>query len=166
MQPSTTEARRCYGPFLGHTYANIFPRRLRAMVLDSLLNPPVVIRGAAARFGNGISNMDRVLGRFASLCESVGPGRCALVGEGRVAARVQALLALLRRAPIPAPPAQPPGALTYGDVLLPMFAGSQDPGAGHSSAKISTRPPTPTARRWQRGVERLSPVAERQPVTR
>ena len=54
---------------------------------------------------------------FLSLCESAGPARCALAGDGPVAPRVDQLLARLRRAPIPAPSADPPGELTYGDAL-------------------------------------------------
>ena len=48
-----------YGTFLGETYANMFPRRVRAMVLDGVVDPRVVVSGAAARFANTVVAMDQ-----------------------------------------------------------------------------------------------------------
>jgi pimeloyl-ACP methyl ester carboxylesterase len=118
-----------YGTFLGQTYASLFPRRVRAMALDGLVDPRIVMQGAEARFGNTVVAMDRGLDWFASRCEAAGPARCALAGAGPVAARVGRLLARLRRGPIPAPAAQPPGALRYGDVLTALFANLTNPAA-------------------------------------
>jgi pimeloyl-ACP methyl ester carboxylesterase len=81
-----------YGAFLGETYANMFPRRVRAMVLDGVVDPRVVISGAAARFANTIAAMDSGLGAFEALCQRAGPSRCALAGRGPVARRVAGLL--------------------------------------------------------------------------
>lgn len=55
-----------------------------------------------------------------ALCEAAGPDGCALAGQGPVAPRVERLLARLRRAPIPAPSATPPGELTYGEALTAL----------------------------------------------
>jgi pimeloyl-ACP methyl ester carboxylesterase len=119
-----------YGTFLGQIYANMFPGRVRAMVLDGLVDPRVVIKGAAARFSNiPVSGMDRGLAAFESLCQVAGPQRCALAGSGAVAPRVAGLLARLRRAPIPAPEAAPPGALSYGDLSAVLFATVTSPAA-------------------------------------
>ena len=118
-----------YGTFLGQTYANMFPQRVRAMVLDGLVDPRLVIRGAAARFSNTVVAMDRGLRWFESLCQRAGPARCALAGRDPVAARVAQLRARLRRAPIPAPTAKPRGALTYSDLSTVLFASLTNPAA-------------------------------------
>ena len=118
-----------YGTFLGETYASMFPRRVRAMVLDGLVDPRTVIRGAEARFSNTVAAMDRGLLAFESACQRAGPSRCALASRGDVAPRVARLLARLRRAPIPAPDASPPGALSYGDLSAVLFASLTNPAA-------------------------------------
>jgi pimeloyl-ACP methyl ester carboxylesterase len=118
-----------YGTFLGETYANMFPGRVRAMALDGVVDPQTVISGAAARFANTIAGMDDGLRAFESLCQRAGPRRCALAGRGSVARRVAGLLARLRRSPIPAPTARPAGALGYGDLAAVLFASLASPAA-------------------------------------
>jgi pimeloyl-ACP methyl ester carboxylesterase len=118
-----------YGTFLGQTYANRWPRRVRAMVLDAVVDAAVYVRGREASLENIVRPSDEVFDRFQSLCESVGPERCALAGRGPVAARVSALLEGLRRAPIPAPGASPPGVLTYGEALTAIFPLLRGPGS-------------------------------------
>lgn len=118
-----------YGTFLGETYANMFPRRVRAMALDGLVDPRIVIRGAEARFSNTVAAMDRGLLVFEAACRHAGPARCALAGHGAIRPRVAGLLARLRRAPIPAPDASPPGPLSYGDLSAALFASLTNPAA-------------------------------------
>jgi pimeloyl-ACP methyl ester carboxylesterase len=118
-----------YGTFLGETYANMFPHRVRAMVLDGVVDPRTVISGTAARFANTIATMDKGLRAFESLCQRAGPRRCALAGHGPVAQRVTGLLARVRRSPIPAPNARPAGALSYGDLAAVLFASLASPAA-------------------------------------
>ncbi len=118
-----------YGTFLGETYANMYPGRVRAMVFDGVVDPRSVIHGAAARFANTVSAMDQGLHRLESTCQSAGPARCALARDGPVAARLAGLLEWLQRAPIPAPAAHPRGALSYGDVLVDLFATLTNPAA-------------------------------------
>jgi pimeloyl-ACP methyl ester carboxylesterase len=105
------------GTFIGQTYANMFPRRVRAMVLDGVLDPVHYTKGTQANYVHELRYTDRAFAGFLSQCESAGPSRCALAGRGPVAPRVDALLAQLRQAPIPAPSASPAGKLTYGDAL-------------------------------------------------
>jgi hypothetical protein len=50
------------------------------------------------------------------LCGAAGPDRCALAGHGPVAPRVNRL----RHHPLPAPSADPPGELTYGEALTTL----------------------------------------------
>jgi pimeloyl-ACP methyl ester carboxylesterase len=111
-----------WGTFIGQTYANMFPRRVRAMVIDGVVDPVPFTKGAAPAIANLVGDSDRVLGELASVCQDAGPARCALAGHGPVAPRVDQLLARVRRGPLPAPSANPPGALTYGDVMAALFS--------------------------------------------
>jgi pimeloyl-ACP methyl ester carboxylesterase len=84
------------GTLIGLTYANLFPRRVRAMVLDGLEDPPPV--PAAVRCGRAgplRARRSRHLG-----------GRAGQGGAGAAAA-----------APDPSPSATPPGELTYCEAL-------------------------------------------------
>ena len=101
------------GTLMGQTYANMFPGRVRAMALDGIVDPIVYRHGLAAALATGLTDTDLVWSKFLSLCEAAGPDRCALAGHGPVAARVDAFLARLRRAPIDTAA----GPLTYGELL-------------------------------------------------
>lgn len=117
-----------YGTFLGQTYANMFPRRVRGMLLDGMVDPVAWTRGAEARAANGVAPTDAVFAKFEALCQSAEAERCALAGHGHsVAHRVKRLFARVRRGAIPAPAADPPGTLTYADLLLALFAPLRDP---------------------------------------
>jgi pimeloyl-ACP methyl ester carboxylesterase len=115
------------GTFLGQVYANLFARRVRAMVLDGVVDPVAWTAGAEAAIANLRGDTDLVFEKFQSLCQSAGPALCALAGEGPAAPRVQKLLERLRRAPIPAPSATPAGRLTYGDALTAITLGVDAP---------------------------------------
>jgi pimeloyl-ACP methyl ester carboxylesterase len=125
-----------YGTFLGQTYANMFPRRVRAMLLDGIVDPVRYSKGAEARAAGGVIGSDEVFDKFLSLCDKAGPERCALTRRSRPAAeRVRQLFARLRRAPIPAPAARPPGELSYGDLLLSQFSPMRNPALWPQDAK-------------------------------
>ncbi len=110
-----------YGTFIGETYANMFPRRVRAMVINGVINPVPFTTSAQASVASTGADFDLVFAKLQSLCQRVGPARCALAGHGPVRARVGRLLARLRRGPIPAPSAPAPHRLSYGDLLMYMF---------------------------------------------
>jgi pimeloyl-ACP methyl ester carboxylesterase len=115
-----------YGTYLGQTYANMFPNRVRAMLLDGVVSAPAYSKGAESRTANFSGAADEVFDRFLTLCENAGPKRCALAG-GRYtpAQRWKRLLARIKRRPIPAPGANgtelSPHQLTYGDLLASQF---------------------------------------------
>ena len=105
------------GSFLGETYANLFPHRVRAMALDGVEDPVSYTADLATVLANILSSTDQVFHEFLRLCEQVGPARCALAGHGPVDKRVEGMLRQMRHHPIPAPSAEPPGELTYGEAL-------------------------------------------------
>lgn len=57
-----------YGSFLGQTYANLFPQRVRAMVLDGIVDPVAYTAGAEERVANTLADAARVFDEFARLC--------------------------------------------------------------------------------------------------
>jgi pimeloyl-ACP methyl ester carboxylesterase len=121
-----------YGTYLGQTYANMFPGRVRAMLLDGVVDQVSWAKSAEARLAKIVTPTDEVFDKFLSLCESAGPERCALAGGRHTAAeRVKRLFARMKRAPISAPAAIPPGStrdtLSYGDLLLSQFEAPRDP---------------------------------------
>ena len=105
------------GSFLGETYANLFPHRVRAMALDGVEDPVSFAADLATLLASILSSTDQVFHEFLALCERVGPASCALAGHGPVEQRVETMLQQLRHQPIPAPSAEPPGELTYGEAL-------------------------------------------------
>jgi pimeloyl-ACP methyl ester carboxylesterase len=108
-----------YGSFLGQTYANMFPGRVRAMMLDGIVDQRAWVQSAEARSAATVAPSDEVFKQFLTLCQSAGHARCALAGHPETATqRVARLFRQARRAPIPAPHAHPSGRLSYSDLLL------------------------------------------------
>jgi pimeloyl-ACP methyl ester carboxylesterase len=115
-----------YGTLIGQTYANMFPERVRAIMLNGLIDATKDTRGAEARSASDASSADPVFAQFLSLCDGAGPERCALAGGRHTATeRFRRLVARTKRAPIPAPGVRPPLSspqeLSYGDLLLSQF---------------------------------------------
>jgi pimeloyl-ACP methyl ester carboxylesterase len=123
-----TYAGLSYGTFIGETYANLFPSKVRAMMLDAVIDPMTYTKGAEERFARSVGSADEVFTQFVALCQGAGPARCALANHpGTVAQRVAALFARAKKAPIPAPHAKPAGVLNYTDLLLTTFQPLRDP---------------------------------------
>jgi pimeloyl-ACP methyl ester carboxylesterase len=121
-----------YGTYLGQTYANMFPDRVRAMLLNGLVDPIRYSKSAEARVAMFASFAGEVFGKFLSLCENAGAERCALAGGARSPAeRWQRLVARLKRGPIPAPGARGTALsrpqLSYSDLLLSQFSPMRAP---------------------------------------
>ena len=118
-----------YGTLIGQVYANMFPQRVRAMMLDSLVDAVPYMADAETRAATDVSASDAVLDQFMTLCDDAGPKRCALAGHpGQTAAqRVDRLLHQAHEKPIPAPQSDPPGELSYSDLQLTSFSALRDP---------------------------------------
>lgn len=95
-----------YGSFLGVTYANLFPGRVGALVVDGVLDPIAWTRGRGLQaLTQPVSTRLRsdagaqaTLEEFFRLCDAAGPSGCAFAPDA--AARYAALTERLRAAPI------------------------------------------------------------------
>jgi pimeloyl-ACP methyl ester carboxylesterase len=125
-----------YGTVIGQVYANMFPEHVRAMVLDGVVDPVAYTTSAEARAANGTSSTDEVFAKFLETCDAAGPQRCALAGHGQTAAeRVAPLFERAKQGPIPAPDADPPGELTYSDLIISSFPALRSPSLWPDYAK-------------------------------
>ena len=109
-----------YGTFIGQVYANLYPRRVRAMALDGIADPIAAAGGTETALGAALVSTDEAFAQFLATCETAGPQQCALAGHGPVAPRVEAMFERLRHTPLPAPNATPPGTLSYNEALAPL----------------------------------------------
>jgi pimeloyl-ACP methyl ester carboxylesterase len=76
-----------YGTCLGQTYANMFPGRVRAMLLDGVVDPVPYSKNAETRVASQGSGSDEVFAQLLSVCQRAGPKRCALAGGRQTAAQ-------------------------------------------------------------------------------
>ena len=78
--PELTYVGLSYGTFLGQTYADMFPDRVRAMVIDSVVDAVQYSKSFEAYMASGVSGADPVFAELLSLCDRRGRERCALAG--------------------------------------------------------------------------------------
>lgn len=118
-----------YGTYLGATYANLFPGKVRAMVLDGNVDPVAWATGygnearqlgTALRLGQD-EGMAATLRAFLTLCGQAAPGACAFSAGSAAAteAKYQALLQRLRQQPLTI------GGQTYTYALVTADVGSE-----------------------------------------
>jgi len=98
-----------YGTYLGATYANLFPREVRAMVLDGNVAPtlwtnnndPHATLTVLQRVGQDVATAD-TLDAFLTLCGDATTKDCAFSAgtPARTHAKFTALLARLRKGPV------------------------------------------------------------------
>lgn len=95
-----------YGSMLGQTYANLFPDKFRALVIDGVLDPIAWTTGASGQQDLPFSTRLRsdqgaqdTLNEFFRLCHAGGDA-CPLAGGAGAEARYAALADMLRTAPI------------------------------------------------------------------
>ena len=156
-----------YGSYLGTTYANLFPDKVRALVLDGAVEPVQWASGHTTRqpvFLRQHSDLgsSRTLGAFLERCAAAGPRGCPFAVRHDPAAtrhRFQALLARLRAHPLPV--STPHGTVQisyattvsvvltslYGQVLwgpLSDALAHLDHGDGRPALELATPPPSPT----------------------
>ena len=85
-----------YGSYIGNTYANLFPRKVRALVIDGVLNPHLWSAGQQI-LSDRVATQE-VFDEFLRLCDEAGTD-CALGGPSGANARFQALADAIRAKP-------------------------------------------------------------------
>ena len=70
-----------YGTMIGQVYANLFPARVRAMMLNAVVNPTAWVKSAEVRAAAAAGPADAVFAQFVALCQ----------GAARLAARSPAI---------------------------------------------------------------------------
>ena len=124
-----------YGTFLGATYANLFPHRVRAMVLSSNVDPRSYVQGAG-RGGAFLNTFLRqrsdqgaakTLGAFLDLCGRASTSDCAFSAGSAAATRAKfaSLLARLRR--------HPPRGSSYAELVSSTILGLYNSTTGWSA---------------------------------
>jgi len=95
-----------YGTYLGATFANLFPNRVRALVLDGVVDAPAYTKGSrlSTTFVRQNSHLgsSETLGQFFRLCGLAGP-RCVLGAHGRPSLKFETLARRLLRRPLTLP---------------------------------------------------------------
>ena len=86
-----------YGSYIGNTYANLFPNRIRALVIDGVLDPRLWSSGW--QIASDRVNTAREFDEFLRLCDEAGAD-CALSGPEGAAARFDALADALKQEPL------------------------------------------------------------------
>ena len=89
-----------YGTFLGATYASLFPRRYRALVLDGALDPDAYINRPTDALLAQNAGFERALARFFQAC-ALDQAACLGFGGADPHAAFDALVASANEAPLP-----------------------------------------------------------------
>ena len=72
-----------YGTFLGQTYANMFPHRVRAMILDGVIDAVEFTKSVEADIAKSEADSDLVFEKFLALCQAAGPRNVHLQARAR-----------------------------------------------------------------------------------
>lgn len=121
-----------YGSYLGTTYANLFPGRVRALVVDAVLDPIAWSTGRGHRAQkkpfsvrlHSDEGAQRTLEEFLRLCDEAGDA-CAFSGDA--AARFAALAEQLRAEPVEIVEEGETFTFTYADLVGGMLGTLYDP---------------------------------------
>jgi pimeloyl-ACP methyl ester carboxylesterase len=106
-----------YGSYLGNTYANLFPQKVRALVIDGVLDPRLWSSGWQIR-SDRIATQEE-FDEFLRLCREAGE-QCAFSDGRRTAARWEALARAVKDEPVDL---GPDGLYTY-DFLISDAVGA------------------------------------------
>ena len=118
-----------YGSFLGVTYANLFPDKIRAMVLDGVVDPIAWTTGYDDEGYNlpvttrtlRDEGMQATLNEFLRLCDQVGVAQCSF--GNAAASKFDFLVSYLRTTPVHmVDPINGPFDLTYDRFIAAVFS--------------------------------------------
>ncbi|MCA2213105.1 alpha/beta hydrolase [Jidongwangia harbinensis] len=89
-----------YGTLIGATYANLFPDRVRAIILDGNVDPDQRTNQRLANKFDRAGGFELALRHFLAECDAAGPN-CAFAGNAR--AKLTAIQTRLRQGPVTLP---------------------------------------------------------------
>ena len=110
-----------YGTFLGSTYANLFPDRVRAFVLDGAIDPTLSFVDRTVQQAEGFAG---AFSRFLAYCAS--RPTCQFYNGGHPQAAYDALVAQIDRAPLPARATGDPRPVGPGEAFTAVVAALYD----------------------------------------
>ena len=109
-----------YGSYLGDTYANMFPDKVRALVIDGVLNPLIWTIGR--QISSDRVAVAAVADQFNRLCDeaaAINPAYCLMSGPQGAAATFAAVAEALKQTPF----VMPNGTLYTYDMLIAQTVG-------------------------------------------
>lgn len=115
-----------YGTLIGATYANMYPDKVRALILDGNVDPNLRLHsGVEYDRQRASGGFELALGEFLKRCEAAGAARCAFA-EGDTRARFDALRDHLRTTPVTLPDGSTVTLSTFtGQVANALYAQSR-----------------------------------------
>jgi pimeloyl-ACP methyl ester carboxylesterase len=145
-----------YGTYIGQLYANLFPDKVRAVVIDGVLDPVAWSTGRGTE-ANRLPVSSRLrsdvgaqatLEQFFALCDAAGRPRCSFAGSS--AARYAALAARLRAGPVEIGTPPDTYTVTYADFIVTtlssMYAPEAWPFLADALLDLETNMPAPRVR--------------------
>jgi pimeloyl-ACP methyl ester carboxylesterase len=122
-----------YGSYLGEVYANLFPDKVRALVVDGVVDPVAWSTGrgdeaatlpVSSRLGGDVGSQ-ATLEQFFALCEAAGRPQCSFAGDS--AGRFAAMAARFRSGPVEV--GTPPDTYTvsYADFIATTLSSMEAP---------------------------------------
>ncbi|MGK8465077.1 alpha/beta hydrolase [Nocardia cyriacigeorgica] len=118
-----------YASYLGQVYGALFPERVRALQLGSMIDPQRYTNDSVTALGDAAAGTEEVAAEFLRLCGTAGPDRCAFAGDN-MRQRYTALLESLERTPIVIGSGTEALTFSYHDLMLVHAALLYDPDLG------------------------------------
>ncbi|MFD6224818.1 alpha/beta hydrolase [Nocardia asteroides] len=110
-----------YATYLGIVYGTLFPDRVRALQLSSLIDPVAYTTDTRAHIAATAVGTEEVLAEFLRLCAAAGPSRCAFGATGASAAELRgrdsALLEQAKPAALPVGTGPDAVSVSYGELI-------------------------------------------------
>ncbi|HXQ96322.1 MAG TPA: alpha/beta hydrolase [Candidatus Acidoferrales bacterium] len=119
--PTLTYLGFSYGTFLGSTYANLYPTRVRAFVLDGAVDPTLSFTDSLAAQAE---SFEGALSRFLAACAR--SPNCAFFNGGQPQVAFATLMASIDQVPLPAIRSGDPRPVGPGETLTAVAAALYD----------------------------------------
>ncbi|MEJ2578531.1 MAG: alpha/beta fold hydrolase, partial [Kineosporiaceae bacterium] len=135
--PKLTYMGFSYGTYLGNVYANLFPDRVRAVVIDGVVDADAWAgtrrtahkpQTARIRSGEGAA---RAMNELLDRCGTAGADQCELAGHGDPATTYATIMSSLQKSPLTwEDPDYGPQTLSYADLTYYLLGDLYYPDAG------------------------------------